>query len=169
MEENMEKMELFEIKEGYDYGSTFLFLSRNDEKSKERDVFCIEEEYVREYLMPFIKNIIREPFDYLESKCFTKEMVYNLCNDIQKISNVIQSDFNDLVLDDLKKGFSIFYIATDDELEENDLRNRTKEERMKFIENKKERIIDFYKRFIERIKKLVDNMDENKGIYIASP
>jgi hypothetical protein len=165
----MDKTKLFEIKEGKDHSSYFWFMGRDDEITKNCDMFCIEEEYVRKYLMPFITNIIKEPFDYLESKCFTKEMVYNLCNNIQNISNVIKSDFNDPVLDELKKRFSIFYFASDDELKENELINKTKEERMKYIENNKDRIIDFYKCFIERIKKLVDNMDDNKGIYIASP
>ncbi|MDR0320762.1 MAG: hypothetical protein LBI28_04595 [Treponema sp.] len=165
----MDKIELFEIKEGYDYGSTFWFLGRYDEKSKVHDMFCIEEEYVRDYLLPFIDKITKESFDYLDSKYFSKEMVYNLCNDIQNISNVIQSNFNDPILDELKENFSIFYIASDDEQKENDFMNMTKGEIMKFIEKNKERIIDFYKCFLERIKKLVDNMDDNKGIYISSP
>jgi hypothetical protein len=162
-------MEIFEIKEGHDPSSYFWFLGRYDKKTKKYEEFSIEEEYVWEYLMPFIKKIKKKSFNYLETKYFTKEMVYNLCDDILNTCNTIMLNFNDPLLDNLKKRISIIYLANDEERENYDIMNMSNEDENKFIENNRERIVDFYNRFIERIKKLVNNMDENKRIKICSP
>lgn len=171
----MEVNEIFEIKEGCYFGSSYFYFCDTsiDEylgitDAKAHNGFSIEEEYVWDYLIPFINKYSDQNFGYGDEKCFTKEIVYKICGDIRDVYNVIKINFNDPSLDKLKKGFSIFFFASDEEFREYDLENKSDDEINLFIENERDRILDFYDRFIERITLLV-NSTEKKVIYINTP
>jgi len=167
-------MEIFQIKDGCYFGSSYFYFSDTNldgifgEKSRCHEGFSIEEDYVWGYLITFINKYADRNFEYGDEKCFSKEIVGSICSDILEVCNVIKSNFNDPSLDEFKKAISIFYFASNEELEKYDLRNKPNDEINKFIESRKERILDFYNHFIERITLLVDSSKEKK-IYIHTP
>jgi hypothetical protein len=162
-------MNIFEIKEGHDPSSYFAFFGRYDPVTKVSEEFCIEEDHVWEYLVPVINKYIKGRFDYGEERPFIHKEVYSICNDIENICDIIRKDFNDTRFDKIKNGISIFSFTTDEEQAKYDFMNMSKKDTFNFIENNKDRIIDFYNRFIKRVKRLSDNNLPNGKIIICSP
>ena len=166
----MDNNGLFEIKEGHDYSSYFWFYGYYDQETNIYEEFSIEEEYFHSYIMPFLEKHIKIPFGYLQERYVSRNMINKMCNEIESICNLLNTNFNDKKLDIIKNNMSIFYIATKKELTEIDVWNMKGDEQMKFIETKVYRIIDFYERFIKRIKLLSNNNGIKDGlIKIGSP
>ena len=167
-------MEIFEIKEGCYFGSSYFYFSDSNldeilfEQKENHKGFSIEEEYVWEYLITFLNKLTDKKADYGIEVKITKENVKKLCDDIQNICHSMQTNFNDPSLDELKTRFSIIYFMTDEEQTKHDYYNISKDEVKMFIENRKGRIMDFYNCFIEHIKQLADSTEGNE-LYIHSP
>jgi hypothetical protein len=150
-------MNVFEIKEGHDPSSYFVFLGKRDNTTNIVEEFCIEETVVWKYLIHVLNKYVNYPFDYGDSKFLKSEKINNICNDIEELCDLLINDFNNPKLDEIKKNMSIIYFATDEERAELDIYKMSKEEKLKFFENNKDRLIDFYQRFVKRIKILSEN------------
>jgi hypothetical protein len=161
-------MSVFEIQEGHNPSSYFAFFGKRDETTKTIEEFCILEDPVWDYLIPILNRYVNYPFDYGDSKYFTNEKINNICKDIEDVCDLLIKDFNDPKLEEIRKNMSIYFFATDEERDKYNLWNISKEEQLKFIEKNKDRIIDFYHRFVKRIKILSEN-NLPKKVVICPP
>jgi len=179
-----------EIVEGHDPSSYFCFQPvyvKNkdkiilDDDIKELDEeFSIEEGYVECFLWYFLnKHFDREniynknryecgmgyvtDFEwYITHNFFTYQSIKVMLQDISCCADRLETDYDDPVLDDLKKWFSIFYMCSPDS---EDYKSGNDQAIRKHIAV----VIDFYRRFVKRLTLMMENNPEAFLISIMGP
>lgn len=146
----------------------------------EDDLFAIEEGYVECFLAYFLfkyfdEELIynKERFDgvyldgfawWLDDNFFTYDQIEKMCVEIEECAKLLDTDFYNEKLDKVKERMSIFYMcnAEDDDYKNRDNSDEAKKRNIKVV-------INFYHRFVERIRKMMrDNPDVNL-ISISGP
>lgn len=180
-----------EIKEGHDTSSYFWFrpaIVNNLEKITYEDVellgeeISIEEGYIECFLAYFLYKYFDEElfinkhryeygvedgyiqrFEwYLTHNFYTYECMYKMLKDIEETTELLEKDYNNEKLTKLKERFSIFYLCESNHLDYIARDNRS-------IEKHKGVIINFYTRFVERMRKMMENNPETNVISIMGP
>ena len=158
----------------------------NVEECSELEI-SIEEEDIRSYLFPllleafddelevnkkrnvdmieYIRPQVTSSFEwYLTYNFFTIENIENLINRIKYISELLETDYNNPELDEIKIDYDWLIYA----LPEYDRKKEySKEEIDKLIENNKHYIINFYSRFIKYMENMIKQGKE-KGYTLIS-
>lgn len=111
-----------------------------------------------EYGMGFIHD-----FEWhLTHNFYTYATLNKMAEAILSIANLLESDYDNTILSDVKKGFSIFYMC-----------NRDYEDYKagddSAIENHVGVVIDFYRRFAHRLKKMMESNPQTEIISIVGP
>ena len=178
-----------EIKEEPDPSSYFYFtpaivkstfqITWDDNETLD-DFFCIEEGDIDCFLAYFLfkyfdENLIynKERFDgvyiegfawWIDENFFTYDQIENMCQEIEECAKLLAVDYENELLDGVKERFSIFYMCDQDE---NDYKNRdSSDEAMK---RHVDVVIDFYNRFVTRIRKMMKDTPETNLILITGP
>lgn len=178
-----------EIKEGHDSSSYFWFRPvkvRLEEKVTDDDVTELDEEFSIEEgdVECFLAYFFYKHFDneliynkrryeegmgfiagfewYLTYNFFTYESIRTLAEDIENAARLLREDFDNPILADLKKSFSIFYMCPRDDKDyiEGNSAN---------IRNHIDVVTDFYGRFTRRILQMLDNNPDTDLISIMGP
>lgn len=95
---------------------------------------------------------------YLTHNFYTYDTLNEMVKEIEEVASLLESDYNNPRLDDIKKKFSIFYMCNQNEA---DYINRDNTAIQKHISV----VIDFYHRFSKRI---ISMMENNKFTTIIS-
>ena len=183
------------IKEGHDSSSYFWIVPvivKNEEELLLRqetfldDEISIEEDYVFSYLAPFLKrhfdenhwcNIARDRVQYGETVRYGFEwhddnfyyydrLELMLC-EIELVARLLEIDYDNPILDKYKENYSIYFLLSNEERAK--LNARGGGNHKKEIEKRKDRIIDFYRRFVSRVRKMMENYPETNMIDICGP
>ncbi len=99
---------------------------------------------------------------YLTYNFFTYESVRALAEDIDSVAELLKADFDNPALTDAKKSFSIFYMCPSDDKGYIEVNSAS-------IRKHIDVVIDFYKRFANRILKMLDNNPDTDLISIMDP
>jgi len=175
----------FEIKiqEGHNGSSYFWFrpviFKRHDKIGCDdvielEEEFSIEEEDIHCFLSYFFfkyydADLIYNKNRYDASRAFewslthnfyTYDTLYKMVDEILVISDMLKKDYNNPELNEIKKRFSIYYMTSP-----NDIDHENKEA----IQDHISVVIDFYKRFTNRIIKMMENNQNTNVISIMGP
>lgn len=180
-----------EIAEGHDPSSCFWFrpvLVEKDSKIMWEDitvleeVFSIEEGIVECFLDYFIRKYFdemliynRERFEsgegyvrrfewYLTHNFYTYASLEKMCEEILEIAELLDTDYDDVRLNCVKKNFSIFYMCDEDDADYQNGDN-FKEAIKKHIDV----VIDFYRRFVNRLRRMMKNNTTTELLSIMGP
>ena len=178
-----------EIIEGHDPSSYFWFrpvvLKEEgkilwDEVIELEEEFSVEEGDVECFLAYFLykyfdKNLTynkrRFEYDegyikdfewYLTHNFYTYEILEKMVRDIDEVATLLEVDYNNPKLEDVKKEFSIFYMC---DQSDSDYVNRDNSA----IQNHIAVVIDFYRRFTKRIIAMMENNKNTTVISIMGP
>ena len=180
-----------EIKEESDPSSYFYFhpvIIEKKSKITEDDVryldekFLIEEGDIECFLFYFLKkyfdeNLLynRERYDecegyihhfefYLTDNFYTYETLEKMCDEILDVARLLETDYNNAQLDSIKEFFSVFYLC-DREDPDYQNRNTSKEAMQRHIGA----VIDFYRRFVDRLRIMMKNNQDTDLISVMGP
>ena len=182
---------IIEIKEGSDPSSYFDFtpvIIEKTSKITEDDTKYLEEKFVIEegdiecFLFYFLKkyfdeNLLynRERYDecegyihhfefYLTDNFYNYETLEKMCDEILEVARLLETDYNNVQLDGVKEFFSVFYLC---DREDPDYlnRNTSKEAMQRHVGV----AIDFYRRFVDRIRKMMKNNPNTDLISVMGP
>ena len=101
---------------------------------------------------------------YLEHNFYTYESMCKMLDDMEKTVFLLEHCYDDAYLDEIKSKFSIFYMADKDSRDYID-----KKDDAETIRKHIDVVIDFYIRFIERIKKMMKNNPDCSLLSIMGP
>jgi len=172
-----------EIQEGHDDGACYWFrpvIFKKNDKVDYDDVVELEEEFsiqeddiscflsyffFKYYDAELIYNKKRydacDEFEwYLTHNFFTYESLYKMVYEIFSVSDMLNNDYNNPKLNDIKKNFSIYYMTSIDDIDHDN---------EYAIEKHISVVIDFYKRFTKRIIKMMENNKNTNIISIMGP
>ena len=158
----------------------------NIEECRELEI-SIEEEDIRAYLFPLLLEVFNDELEankkrnveminyirpevtssfewYLTYNFFEYEDIENLIERIKHISILLEKDYNNPQLDEIKMDYDwlIYFLPEYDRKKE-----YSKEEKDKLIENNKNYIIDFYSRFTKYMENMIKEGKE-KGYTLIS-
>lgn len=178
-----------EIKEGHDPSSCFWFrpvkirnadIVRWEEVEELDDGFSIEEGDVDCFLAYFFCKYFDEELPYNENRYedggyaytgfewylthnfFTYETMNTMLNDISRTAELLESDYDSSALDEVKKKFSIFYLCEQDS-EDWLTGNQSAVRRYRHL------IVDFYRRFVARMRRMMEAYPSADCISIMGP
>lgn len=177
-----------EIKEGHDYSSYFWFRPvmvplrekiRDDDVTELDEEFSIEEEDVDCFLAHFFYKHFDSELAYNKNRYdefgfisgFVWNLTYNfftfdgiraLAADIEGAAELLEKDYDNPALDEVKKRFSIYYMCPHDDIDyiEGNSEN---------IRNHADVVTDFYRRFAKRILQMLDSNPDADLISIMGP
>ncbi|TCL60578.1 hypothetical protein EDD76_102276 [Kineothrix alysoides] len=101
---------------------------------------------------------------YLEHNFYTYETMNKMLDDMKKTAILLRDHYDDTYLNEIKSKFSIFYMVDVDSDEYVEGKNTSKT-----IEMHRDVVIDFYNRFIARIKKMMENNPDCDLLSIMGP
>lgn len=178
-----------EIKEGHDPSSYFWFkpvvvkdtervtyeatIELDDEFSiEEGDVDCFLAYFLFKYFdenLIFNKNryesyyYFQGGFEwYLTHNYYTYSTLEDMLNEISDVANRLEANFDDPVLVEVKKKYSIFYLCPQDS--EDWIKGNTDS-----IRKYKGLVVDFYRRFVIRLRKMMADNPSTNLISIMGP
>lgn len=179
-----------EIVEGHDPSSYFLFSPAMfketgeevlwDEAVEMDEGFSIEEGDIYCFLSYFLYKYFDENLTYnkrryeygegyvsgfewyLTDNFYTYDVLNEMVKEILEVASLLESDYNNPRLDDIKKKFSIFYMCPRSDA---DYFNRDASAIQKHISV----VIDFYHRFSKRITSMMENNKNTTVISIMGP
>lgn len=99
---------------------------------------------------------------YLTHNFYTYETARQMCEEIVRTADLLDKDYDDPALDEVKKEFSIYYLCSEDS-EDWITGNQGA------IRNYVGVITDFYRRFADRLRKMMDENPETDLISIMGP
>ncbi len=99
---------------------------------------------------------------YLTHNFYTYNVLTKIVKEIDEVASLLESDYNNTRLDDIKKNYSIFYMCYPGDI---DYINRDDTAIQKHISV----VIDFYHRFTKRITKMMENNKNTTVISIMGP
>lgn len=140
---------------------------------EEGDIECFLFYFLEKYYDPNLKYNKNQDLDadeintfypWLVENVFTYESFSKMCSEIMEVANLLETDFNNPKLDDVKKAFSILYVCSEDDP---DYKNVDKSEEA--MKRHIDVVIDFYKRFVEKIRKAIEDYPNYNLIGIMGP
>lgn len=180
-----------EVKEEHDPSSYFCFQPVIIEKSNKitwKDTRCLEEKFLIEegdiecFLFCFLKKYFderllynRERYDecggyihhfewYLTDNFYTYESLEKMCDEILDVARLLETDYDNTKLDSIKDYFSVYYLC-DKEDQDYQNCNSSKEAIQRHVGV----AIDFYRRFVERLRKMMKNNPNTELISVMGP
>ena len=180
-----------EIKEESDPSSYFYFhpvIIEKSSKIKEDDIKYLEEKFLIEegdiecFLFYFLKKYFDENllynreryYDcegyirhfefYLTDNFYTYETLEKMCDEILDVARLLEADYDNAKLDSIKEFFSVFYLC-DREDPDYQNRNTSREAMQRHIGA----VTDFYRRFVERLRKMMKNNPDTDLISVMGP
>lgn len=99
---------------------------------------------------------------YLTHNFYTYECLQKMLEEIEQAAELLEKDYNNPMLTRVKERFSIYYMCESshpDYIAGGD----------KHIEKHKDVVIDFYKRFVARMRKMMENNPQTNVISIMGP
>ncbi|MCM1048248.1 MAG: hypothetical protein NC433_07475 [Clostridiales bacterium] len=99
---------------------------------------------------------------YLTYNFYTYDTLTEMIKEIDEVADLLESDYNNPRLDNIKKNFSIFYMCAQNDT---DYINRDNTAIQKHISV----VIDFYHRFTKRIAAMMENNKNTTVISIMGP
>lgn len=178
-----------EIKEGHDTSSYFWFrpvILKESEKLSDDGVIELEEEFSIEEgdVECFLSYFFYKYFDenlsynkrryewgmgyisgfewYLTYNFFTYDTLKEMVKEIEETAALLESDYDNPRLDDIKKNFSIFYMCDRDDYDYINCEHTAIREHISVV-------IDFYRRFSKRITAMMENNKITTIISIMGP
>lgn len=179
------------IVEGHDGGSCFWIMPvRHVEASDDNwygieecceQEISIEEDGIGEFLYFFLEKYFDPDYPYgeardqycgsgfewnLEYNIYTYERIRKMLDDIERCAGLLESDFGHPALANLKKGFHPYTFDPD----ENRYQKRlTDEEKEHLIRDNIGLALDFYERFVWRMRKMMQAADDYELISFMGP
>mgnify|MGYP000886958948 CR=1 FL=1 len=179
-----------EIIEGHDPGSCFWimpvihfnedwkqmgYLKEEEISIEEGDIDCFLKYFFFKYFdKDLYENKVRDADIYVDKKKFewyltdnfyTRETVALMLADIDKTAMLLANDYENPMLEEVKKDYSIVYMTSEDSM----LWDIDKSEEAKYIKENISVVIDFYNRFTTRMRKMLENSQNCKLITICGP
>ena len=178
-----------EIKEGHDYSSYFWFRPVIITEGKDywednvielEEEISIEEEDVRDFLYYFLSKYFDKELPcngmrddgfgnkvdyfewYLTFNFYTYETMRKMLLEIDEVATLLETDYNNPVLDDIKKGYYIFSMCSRDDPDYISHNNAAIEKHIHVV-------IDFYRRFTKRMRQMMDNNPNATIISVMGP
>ena len=167
-----------EIQEGHNGGSYFWFrpvvFENYNDFVKLDEEFSIEEDNIAHFLSYFLFKYYdaeliynKKRYDacnefewYLTHNFFTYDTLNKMIEEILSVSDMLQEDYSNHELDDIKENFSIYYMTSHDDADH---------ENEAAIHKHVAVVIDFYKRFTNRLIKMMANNRSTNVISIMGP
>lgn len=107
----------------------------------------------------------KENFEwYSTDNFYTRESIELMLSDIDQTAVLLANDFENRMLEEIKKDYSIIYMTSEESLWE-----INKSEEVKYIKENIRVVIDFYNRFTARMRKMLENSKNCKLISICGP
>ena len=101
---------------------------------------------------------------YLTDNFYTYETLEKMCDEILDVARLLETDYDNAKLDSIKEFFSVFYLC-DREDPDYQNRNTSREAMQRHIGA----VIDFYRRFVERLRKMMKNNPNTDLISVMGP
>ena len=184
-----------EIKEGTDPSSYFFFnpvrhkgtdtsIVEDEDFNYSDDVFCIEESDIECFLWYFFKKyfdpdliynknrseVLQDGYEnafewYLTNNYFTYDKIEEMCRDILNTVDMLTHDYYNPELDGVKREFSLIFMTNDDDVDHVSKTENGDQLMRKHVYV----VLDFYLRFVNRIRKMMDMSSESDMIAISGP
>ena len=185
------------ILEGTDYGSYFMIVPTMAEEQEIDSSFSwetknyykkrimIEEDDVRSFLFYFLykyfdedynkKYADRDPYDsvrfesYLDPNLYSYPTMKEMLQEIEEKARLLQEDFENPELNELIDDFSISYFLPNELWDLPHQEDWNEEKRREIIRNNLGIAIDFYARFVSRVRKLMERNPDSDCICFTGP
>ena len=185
------------ILEGTDYGSYFMIVPTMAEEQEIDSSFSwetknyykkrimIEEDDVRSFLFYFLykyfdedynkKYADRDPYDsvrfesYLDPNLYSYPTMKEMLQEIEEKARLLQEDFENPELNELIDDFSISYFLPNELWDLPHQEDWNEEKRREIIRNNLGIAIDFYARFVSRVRKLMERNPDCECICFTGP
>lgn len=185
------------ILEGTDYGSYFMIVPTMAEEQEIDSSFSwetknyykkrimIEEDDVRSFLFYFLykyfdedynkKYADRDPYDsvrfesYLDPNLYSYPAMKEMLLEIEEKARLLQEDFENPELNELIDGFAISYFLPDELWELPHQEDWNEKKRRQIIRDHLGIAIDFYARFVSRVRKLMERNPDCECICFSGP
>ena len=185
------------ILEGTDYGSYFMIVPTMAEEQEIDSSFSwetknyykkrimIEEDDVKSFLFYFLykyfdedynkKYADRDPYDsvrfesYLDPNLYSYPTMKEMLQEIEEKARLLQEDFENPELNELIDDFSISYFLPNELWDLPHQEDWNEEKRREIIRNNLGIAIDFYARFVSRVRKLMERNPDCECICFTGP
>ena len=185
------------ILEGTDYGSYFMIVPTMAEEQEIDSSFSwetknyykkrimIEEDDVRSFLFYFLykyfdedynkKYADRDPYDsvrfesYLDPNLYSYPAMKEMLLEIEEKARLLQEDFENPELNELIDGFAISYFLPDELWDLPHQEDWNEKKRRQIIRDHLGIAIDFYARFVKRVRKLMERNPDSDCICFSGP
>ena len=185
------------ILEGTDYGSYFMIVPTMAEEQEIDSSFSwetknyykkrimIEEDDVRSFLFYFLykyfdedynkKYADRDPYDsvrfesYLDPNLYSYPAMKEMLLEIEEKARLLQEDFENPELNELIDGFSISYFLPDELWNLPHQEDWNEKKRRQIIRDHLGIALDFYARFVKRVRKLMERNPDCECICFSGP
>ena len=195
--EALKDVQQIPILEGTDYGSYFMIVPTMAEEQEIDSSFSwetknyykkrimIEEDDVRSFLFYFLykyfdedynkKYADRDPYDsvrfesYLDPNLYSYPTMKEMLQEIEEKARLLQEDFENPELNELIDDFSISYFLPNELWDLPHQEDWNEEKRREIIRNNLGIAIDFYARFVSRVRKLIERNPDCECICFTGP
>ena len=185
------------ILEGTDYGSYFMIVPTMAEEQERDSSFSwetknyykkrimIEEDDVRSFLFYFLykyfdedynkKYADRDPYDsvrfesYLDPNLYSYPAMKEMLLEIEEKARLLQEDFENPELNELIDGFAISYFLPDELWNLPHQEDWNEKKRRQIIRDHLGIALDFYARFVSRVRKLMERNPDCECICFSGP
>ncbi|WP_022774257.1 hypothetical protein [Butyrivibrio sp. AE2015] len=140
---------------------------------EEGDVDCFLAYFLKKYYDPTLFYNSHQDLDddekeafywWLVENVYTYEAMSAMCDEIIKVADLLDRDFFNPELEDVKKEFSIFYMSDNDDID-----HINSDCSPKAIHRHAYVVVDFYRRFVNYIRKMMMDHPECNLITISGP
>ncbi len=104
-------------------------------------------------------------FDWYGSSYYTYDSIKKMCLDILDVSRKLKNDYDNPLLDAVKKNYRIFWFVSEDDLDY-ELRDDLEKEAIK---RHIDVAVDFYERFVDRIMSMIIQNNEADIVGVFGP
>ena len=195
--EALKDVQQIPILEGTDYGSYFMIVPTMAEEQEIDSSFSwetkdyyqngimIEEDDVQFFLFYFLykyfdtdynkKYADRDPYDsvrfesYLDPNLYSYPAMKEMLLEIEEKARLLQEDFENPELKELIDGFAISYFLPDELWDLPHQEDWNEEKKREIIRNNLGIAIDFYARFVSRVRKLMERNPDCECICFSGP
>ena len=195
--EALKDVQQIPILEGTDYSSYFMIVPTMAEEQEIDSSFSwetknyykkrimIEEDDVRSFLFYFLykyfdedynkKYADRDPYDsvrfesYLDPNLYSYPTMKEMLQEIEEKARLLQEDFENPELNELIDDFSISYFLPNELWDLPHQEDWNEEKRREIIRNNLGIAIDFYARFVSRVRKLIERNPDCECICFTGP
>ena len=168
-----------EIIPGQEGGGTFwitAFSSKEDVYRRNKAGISIDDLSVSSFLGTFLykhldksiqerEDYENEGFEEYGQNYYTFESIHGIIEEIRQTISLLESDYDDPSLDEIKRHYSIVHFAD----KETDICSLSDEEKASIIKQNKYVAIDFYERFVEQMEKILELSPDCDMVTFSGP